>query len=73
MDTRNPPAPEKKRRMKLCDAAAYLGVSAALISRLVKAGQLPYFIDPLDRRLKLVSVADLNRLKEQSLVAREED
>lgn len=73
MDTRNPPAPEKKKRMNLSTAAAYLGVSAAMMSRLVKAGVLPYSVDPLDRRLKLVRVADLDRLKERSQIAHEED
>ncbi len=66
---RNASSPEKKRRMMLSDAAAYLGTSAAKLSRLVSSGELSCSIDPLDRRRKLVAVADLNRLKEQSLMA----
>ncbi len=70
---RNASSPEKKRRMKLSDAAAYLGTSAAKLSRLVSSGELSYSVDPLDRRRKLVSVADLDQLKKQSLLAREAD
>lgn len=58
--------------MKLSDAAAYLGVSAAKMSRLVKAGELSCVEDKLDRRRKLVQVEDLDRLKEQSLKSEEE-
>lgn len=68
---RNASLPEKKKRMKLSDAATYLGTSAAKISRLIKAGELSYSVDPLDRRLKLVRVEDLDRIKEQSLLAEE--
>lgn len=60
------------RRMKLSDAAAYLGVSAAKVSRLVKAGELTCFEDILDRRRKLVLVEELDRPKEQSLKSEEE-
>lgn len=71
-DTDSPPAPGKRRRMKLCEAAAYMGVTTSLMSRLVRRGVLPYTVNPLDRRLKLVSVEDLDRLKEQALLAEEE-
>lgn len=59
--------------MKLSDAAAYLGVSPAKLSRTVGRGELSYTVDPLDRRRKLVAVADLKRLREQSLLAEETD
>lgn len=62
---------EKPRRMTLSDAAAYLGVSAAKVSRLVKSGELKYTEDSLDRRLKLVLVEELDRLKERSLKSHE--
>jgi predicted site-specific integrase-resolvase len=57
----------KKRKLKLNDAAAFLGVSAAKISRLIKAGELKCVDDPLDRRRKLVEVKALERLKRRSL------
>lgn len=59
--------------MKLSDAAAYLGVSPAKLSRIVGRGELSCTVDPLDRRRKLVTVADLKRLREQSLSAEEID
>jgi hypothetical protein len=59
------------RKMKLSDAAAYLGISAASMSRLIARG-FPHTQDPLDRRRKLVLLADLNRLKEQSLTVDED-
>jgi hypothetical protein len=53
--------------MKLRDAAIYLGVSIPVMTRLVGSGALPYVLDPLDMRCKLVLVMDLDRLKEQLL------
>ncbi len=58
---------KKPKGMKLRDAAAYLGTSAAKISRLVKAGELTCMADPLDRRQKIVRVEDLDRIKEEWL------
>ncbi len=72
MADRNTSSSENKKRMKLSDAAAYLSVSPAKISRLISSGELSYSKDPLDRRRKLVAVTDLDRLKEQSLLAEEE-
>ena len=59
--------------MKLSDAAAYLGTSAAKVSRLIKSGQLSFEIDLLDRRRRLVRREELDRIKEQSLSSGEED
>lgn len=69
---RNASSPEKKKRMKLSDAAAYLGTSASKISRLIKAGELSCSVDPLDRRRKIVWVEDLDRIREQSLASDED-
>lgn len=66
MDTRNSSS-RKVRRMKLKDAAAFLGVSIPVMTRLVNSGTLKYVLDPLDRRRKLVAVDDLERLKHESL------
>lgn len=73
MANRNSSSAEKKSRMKLTDAAAYLGVSPATLSRIVSRGDLTCTKDPLDHRRKLVAVADLKRLRQQSLLAEEED
>jgi hypothetical protein len=66
MGTRNTSS-AKKRKLKLSDAAAYLGVSPSKVSRLVKTGELKCADDPLDRRRKLVEVKALERLKLRSL------
>ena len=71
MGTRKTPLLQRRSRMKPSDAAAYLGVSPAKLSRIVSRGELSCTVDPLDRRRKLVAVADLKRLKEQSLLAEE--
>ena len=57
----------KKRKLKLSDAAAFLGVSNAKISRLIKTGELKCVNDPLDKRKKLVELEALERLKQGSL------
>jgi hypothetical protein len=71
MATRNTSSPGKRRRMKLADAAKYLGMSPASVSRLITRGVLEYTVDPLDLRRRLVLVEDLDRLREQSLVSEE--
>jgi hypothetical protein len=73
MGTRKTTTPQGRSRMKLSDAAAYMGVSPAKLSRIVGRGELFCTVDPLDRRRKLVAVADLKRLKELSLLAEEID
>lgn len=57
----------RKRKLQLSDAAAFLGVSNAKISRLIKAGELKCVNDPLDRRRKLVELEALEQLKRGSL------
>lgn len=71
MGPRKTTPPQGPSRMKLSDAAAYLGVSSAKLSRIVGRSELSCTVDPLDRRRKLVAVADLKRLREQSLLAEE--
>jgi hypothetical protein len=65
------PSSAADRKMKLKDAATYLGISAASMSRLIARG-FPHTKDPIDRRRKLVTLADLNHLKEQSMTVDEE-
>lgn len=52
--------------MRLGEAARYLGVSAGKVRRLVEEGRLGCDIDPLDKRRRLVKVADLEGLKQSS-------
>lgn len=54
-------------RMTLTQAADYLGISQRKMAYMVKDGEIKFTVDPLDRRRKLVSVAELDSLKQQSL------
>jgi predicted XRE-type DNA-binding protein len=71
MPTRN--TSSEKKRMKLRDAAVYLGVSQAKITRLIRLGILPYTVDELDLRQKLVLVEDLDRIKNRFLALKGKD
>lgn len=44
------------------EARALLGVSSAKMAHLIKQGLLPHWTYPLDRRVKLVSKADVQSL-----------
>jgi len=57
-------AAPRREKMRLGEAARYLGVSAGKVRRLVEEGRLGCDVDPLDKRRKLVKVADLERLKQ---------
>ena len=56
--------------MMLREAAAYLGVSAAKMSRIIKNGELEVRTDPLDRRMKFVKTRDVERLLRASVITR---
>ncbi len=43
-----------------------LGVSSAKMAQLLKSGLLRHYLNPLDKRVKLVSQAELLALKPQS-------
>jgi hypothetical protein len=58
---------KKERRMMLKQAANYLGISLRKMAYMVKAGEVEFTVDPLDRRRKLISVTELDSLKRQSL------
>ncbi len=53
--------------MTLAEAARYLNVSPRKVGSMVKAGIIQAKPDPLDRRRRLVLVADLDSLKRESL------
>jgi hypothetical protein len=59
-------AAPRREKMRLGEAARYLGVSAGKVRRLVEEGRLGCDIDPLDKRRRLVKVAELERLKQSS-------
>ena len=49
--------------LPLIQAAEYLGVSRPTIKRLIDEGEINITVSPLDRRVKLINRADLDRLK----------
>ncbi|HEX8144156.1 MAG TPA: helix-turn-helix domain-containing protein [Pyrinomonadaceae bacterium] len=56
---------EKARQwMTTTEATSFLGVSSKTMARLIRDGILKTHDHPLDRRKKLVSFADITRLKE---------
>jgi excisionase family DNA binding protein len=48
------------------EAAEFLGVTRAKVSRMMKDKELVYTIDPLDKRIRLISVDDLQALLDRS-------
>ena len=57
--------PKAKRwpvKMKLSQAAKFLGISSSNLSNLVSSGKISVEDDPLDRRVKLVKRADLEEI-----------
>jgi excisionase family DNA binding protein len=54
---------EQDKLLGLKDAASYLGVSRYKLYLLAKAGDLPYYTTPLDKRRKLFRREDLDALK----------
>lgn len=57
--------------MKVAEAQRLLGVSKKKMASLLVEGTLPYTLDPLDKRVKLINRADVERLMEprQRMVA----
>ena len=53
--------------MTVGEAREILGVSRAKMTRLIETGDLPTEPDPLDKRVKKVRRADVERLKSQAL------
>ena len=48
------------------EAAEFLGVTRAKVSRMMKDKELAYTIDPLDKRIRLINVEDLQALLNRS-------
>jgi hypothetical protein len=55
--------PEKEDYMRTAEARKLLRVSPTKMAQLLADGSLPHFIDPLDRRVKLVRRADVEALR----------
>jgi excisionase family DNA binding protein len=49
--------------LPLMEAAKYLGVSRVKLSQLARDGIIPFETSPLDKRVKLFKVAELDTLK----------
>lgn len=57
-----------QQKMTVTQAAAYLGVSLRKMSQMVRDGEVKHVTtDPLDRRRKLILMAELDALKRRSL------
>lgn len=57
---------DDSKRINLTQARKILGVSPNKMSKLVTDGTLNYELDPLDQRVKLVLLKDVERLKQLS-------
>jgi hypothetical protein len=58
------PAETWPEKMKMSEAHRFLGVSHAKITCLVKTGVIPYELNPLDHRIKLIKKSDLEKLRQ---------
>lgn len=52
------------RLIKVTEAQKLLGVSKKKMASLLAEGTLPYTLDPLDKRVKLVNRSDVEQLME---------
>ena len=55
------------RLIKVTEAQRMLNVSKKKMASLLAEGTLPFELDPLDKRVKLVKLADIERLMELRL------
>jgi hypothetical protein len=49
-------------KMTMTQARKYLGVSFTKLTSLVASGKIPYEVNPLDHRVKLIKRSDLDTL-----------
>jgi hypothetical protein len=59
-------AADDSKRINLTEARKILGVSPNKMSKLVTDGTLHYELDPLDQRVKLVFLKDVEKLRQLS-------
>ena len=57
---------DDSKKINLTEARKILGVSPNKMSKLVTDGTLQYELDPLDQRVKLVLLKEVERLKQLS-------
>ncbi|HEY0323463.1 MAG TPA: hypothetical protein VGC66_21070 [Pyrinomonadaceae bacterium] len=57
---------DDSKRINLTEARKILGVSPNKMSKLVTDGTLRFELDPLDQRVKLVFLRDVEKLKQLS-------
>ena len=57
---------DDSKKINLTEARKILGVSPNKMSKLVTDGTLHYDLDPLDQRVKLVFLKDVEKLKQLS-------
>lgn len=53
------------KKMTMTQARKYLGVSFTKMTMLVRSGKIPYEVNPLDHRVKLIKRSDLDTLLRQ--------
>jgi hypothetical protein len=53
----------KKKLIKTVEAQKVLGISKKKMSALLAEGAIPFTCDPLDKRVKLVNISDLEKLR----------
>ena len=53
----------REERIKVTEAQRLLGVSKKKMASLLSEGTLPFELDPLDKRVKLINRADVDRLR----------
>lgn len=54
---------QSKEWMTTSKATAFLGISTKTMARLIREGVIRTYPHPLDRRIKLVRIADVDLLK----------
>ncbi|MEJ7616609.1 MAG: hypothetical protein WKF30_06495 [Pyrinomonadaceae bacterium] len=54
---------QSKEWMTTSKATAFLGISTKTMARLIREGIISTYSHPLDRRIKLVRIADVDLLK----------
>jgi excisionase family DNA binding protein len=57
---------EQPSKLTVREAAEYLEVTRAKVSRMIRDGEIKCTVDPLDKRLRLINFDELVRLKKRS-------
>lgn len=57
---------KQKKYLTVQEAAAFLGVTRAKVSQMLRDGVLKFHVDPLDKRIRLIAMTDLQDVLSQS-------